>query len=306
MATSEAKKVSWVKIHLWRVGLLLAFLALWEVATRRGWIDPFFVSQPTVLAAQIADWISSGFIFRHLWVTMQETIIGFLLGTFLGVAVGFLFARWETLAHIFDPLMVALNAMPRVVLAPLFILWFGLGLLSKVVMVISLVFFVVFFSTYTGIREVDRDLVSNARILGATQGHMIRHVLLPSALTWIFSSLRTSVGFALIGAVVGEYLQPRPKAALSASDARPTATACGLPFGSATISWPPMSSTGSSSWRMSNSTSRSYSARVHRRVRTESVAIAPRLPGLIRRVNAEESIHRRPSPASLQGPSRLT
>ena len=102
--------------------------------------------------------------------------------------------------------MVALNAMPRVVLAPLFILWFGLGLLSKVVMVVSLVFFVVFFSTYTGIREVDRDLVNNARILGANPRHLIRHVLLPSALTWIFSSLRTSVGFALIGAVVGEYL----------------------------------------------------------------------------------------------------
>ena len=159
-----------------------------------------------MLAALLAEWISTGFIFRHLWVTMQETIIGFLLGTLLGVTVGFLFARWEKLALIFDPLMVALNAMPRVVLAPLFILWFGLGLTSKVVMVISLVFFVVFFSTYTGIREVDRDLVSNARILGATPGHMIRHVLLPSALTWIFSSLRTSVGFALIGAVVGEYL----------------------------------------------------------------------------------------------------
>ena len=162
--------------------------------------------ETAVLAAQIAQWIWTGFIFRHLWVTMQETIIGFLLGTLLGVTIGFLFARWEKLALIFDPLMVALNAMPRVVLAPLFILWFGLGLTSKVVMVISLVFFVVFFSTYTGIREVDRDLVSNARILGATPGHMIRHVLLPSALTWIFSSLRTSVGFALIGAVVGEYL----------------------------------------------------------------------------------------------------
>src|SRR5207245_421672 len=151
---------------------------------------------------QIADWIRTGFIFRHLVVTMQETIIGFLLGTLLGVAVGFLFAHWEKLARIFDPLMVALNAMPRVVLAPLFILWFGLGLLSKVVMVVSLVFFVVFFSTYTGIREVDRDLVNNARILGASPRHMIRHVLLPSALTWIFASLRTSVGFALIGAVV--------------------------------------------------------------------------------------------------------
>jgi NitT/TauT family transport system permease protein len=203
---SEARKVSRAEIYCWRLGLLLAFLALWEVATSRGWVDPFFVSRPTVLAALLAEWITTGFIFRHLWVTMQETIIGFLLGTVLGVTVGFLFARWEKLALIFDPLMVALNAMPRVVLAPLFILWFGLGLTSKVVMVISLVFFVVFFSTYTGIREVDRDLVSNARILGATPGHMIRHVLLPSALTWIFSSLRTSVGFALIGAVVGEYL----------------------------------------------------------------------------------------------------
>ena len=206
MATSGAKRVSRAEVRLWRIVLLVAFLGLWETATRRGWVDPFFVSQPTVLAAQIGQWIASGFIFRHLWVTMQETIIGFLLGTLLGVAVGFLFAHWEKLAQIFDPLMVALNAMPRVVLAPLFILWFGLGLLSKVVMVISLVFFVVFFSTYTGIREVDRDLVNNARILGANPRHMIRHVLLPSALTWIFSSLRTSVGFALIGAVVGEYL----------------------------------------------------------------------------------------------------
>jgi NitT/TauT family transport system permease protein len=203
---SGAKKVSWAEIRCWRAGLLLAALALWEVATRRGWIDQFFVSQPTALAAQIFDWVRSGFILRHLWVTMQETVIGFILGTMLGVAVGFLFAHREKLAYIFDPAMVALNAMPRVVLAPLFILWFGLGLLSKVVMVISLVFFVVFFSTYTGLREVDRDLINNARILGASQRHLMRHVLLPSALTWIFSSLRTSVGFALIGAVVGEYL----------------------------------------------------------------------------------------------------
>jgi NitT/TauT family transport system permease protein len=164
------------------------------------------VSQPTTLAAQLYDWVRSGFIVRHLVVTLEETLLGFAVGTLLGVVVGFAFAQWTTLARIFDPLMVALNAMPRVVLAPLFILWFGLGLLSKVVMVISLVFFVVFFSTYTGIREVDRDLVHNARILGATPRHLVRHVLLPSALTWIFASLRTSVGFALIGAVVGEYL----------------------------------------------------------------------------------------------------
>ena len=194
------------EIYAWRLGLLGAFLLLWETATRRAWVDPFFVSQPSALAVQLYDWIRSGFIARHLLVTLEETLIGFALGTVLGVAVGFAFAQWQTLARIFDPLMVALNAMPRVVLAPLFILWFGLGLLSKVVMVISLVFFVVFFSTYTGIREVDRDLVHNARILGASPRALIRHVLLPSALTWIFASLRTSVGFALIGAVVGEYL----------------------------------------------------------------------------------------------------
>jgi NitT/TauT family transport system permease protein len=206
LATSGAGTASRAEIQVWRAGLLGAFLLLWEVATRRAWVDPFFVSQPTVLGAQLWDWVRSGFILRHLFVTLQETLIGFVLGTLLGVAVGFAFAQWDKLARIFDPLMVALNAMPRVVLAPLFILWFGLGLLSKVVMVISLVFFVVFFSTYTGIREVDRDLVHNARILGASRRHLIRHVLLPSALTWIFASLRTSVGFALIGAVVGEYL----------------------------------------------------------------------------------------------------
>lgn len=206
MATSGAKKVSQAEVRLWRIGLLLLFLGAWEIATRRAWIDPFFVSQPTALAAQIFQWVRTGFIVRHLWVTLQETIIGFVLGTILGVIVGFVFAQREKVAAIFDPVMVALNAMPRVVLAPLFILWFGLGLLSKVVMVISLVFFVVFFSTYTGLREVDRDLINNARILGASPRHLMRHVLLPSALTWIFSSLRTSVGFALIGAVVGEYL----------------------------------------------------------------------------------------------------
>ena len=203
---SGAAKVSRSEIRLWRTGLLLVFLLVWEVATRRAWIDRFFVSQPTALVALIFDWVRSGFIVRHLWVTMQETVIGFVAGTVLGVVVGFLFAQRPRLAEVFDPVMVALNAMPRVVLAPLFILWFGLGLLSKVIMVVSLVFFVVFFSTYTGLREVDRDLINNARILGASPRHLMRHVLLPSALTWIFSSLRTSVGFALIGAVVGEYL----------------------------------------------------------------------------------------------------
>ena len=190
----------------WRLLLLAGFLLLWEVSVRRGWIDRFFVSQPSLLFRQTWDWVASGYVFRHLWVTMEEMLLGFLAGTLLGILVGFLFAFMPVVARIFDPLMVLLNALPRVVLAPLFVLWFGLGLLSKVVMAVSLVFFVVFFSTYTGLREVDRDIVNNARILGGSRRQLIQHVYVPAAMTWIFSSLRTSVGFALIGAVVGEYL----------------------------------------------------------------------------------------------------
>ncbi len=190
----------------WRLLVLAGFLALWEQSVRRGWIDRFFVSQPSLLLRQTWDWLASGYVFRHLWVTMEEMLLGFLAGTLLGILVGFLFAFVPSVARIFEPLMVLLNALPRVVLAPLFVLWFGLGLLSKVVMAVSLVFFVVFFSTYTGLREVDRDIVNNARILGGSRRNLIQHVYIPSAMTWIFSSLRTSIGFALIGAVVGEYL----------------------------------------------------------------------------------------------------
>ena len=193
-------------ILVWRLLLLAGCLVLWELSVRQGWIDRFFVSQPTLLWRQTRDWVASGYVFRHLWVTMEEMLLGFLAGTLLGIVVGFVFAFMPRVARIFDPLLVLLNALPRVVLAPLFVLWFGLGLLSKVVMAVSLVFFVVFFSTYTGLREVDRDIVNNARILGGSRRDLIRHVYIPSAMTWIFSSLRTSVGFALIGAVVGEYL----------------------------------------------------------------------------------------------------
>jgi NitT/TauT family transport system permease protein len=190
----------------WRLSFLIGFLLFWEVAVRLTWIDRFHVSQPSALLLQVWKWMASGYILRHLWVTMEEMLLGFAAGTLLGILAGFLFAFLPKVARVFDPLMVLLNALPRVVLAPLFVLWFGLGLLSKVVMAVSLVFFVVFFSTYTGLLEVDREVVNNARILGGTRRDLIRHVYVPSAMTWIFNSLRTSVGFALIGAVVGEYL----------------------------------------------------------------------------------------------------
>ncbi len=197
-----------LRIAAWRAGLLAAFLVVWEVGAERRWagIDPFFVSQPTAIARQIKRWVGTGFIFEHVAVTLQEAALGFLFGALLGITAGFLFAFSRWTAEVFEPAVALLNAVPRVVLAPLFILWFGLGLTSKVVLCTSLVLFVVFFATWSGIREADRDVVANARIMGASQAQLFRHVLLPSALAWIFSSLRLSVGFAMIGAVVGEYL----------------------------------------------------------------------------------------------------
>jgi NitT/TauT family transport system permease protein len=189
-----------------RVGLLAGLLVVWELAARALWIDPFHFSQPSAVATQIVDWVRDGAVFRHLWVTLLETVLGFLLGAGLGIAVGLAFGFSRTLTDILEPVLVVLNALPRIVLAPLFVLWFGLGLLSKVVMAASLVFFVVFFATFSGITEVDRTIVDNARVLGASRRDLARHVLMPSALAWIFNSLRASVGFALMGAVVGEYL----------------------------------------------------------------------------------------------------
>ncbi|MFN8058661.1 MAG: ABC transporter permease [Vicinamibacterales bacterium] len=186
--------------------LLGLMVGAWEMGVRAGWIDPFLFSQPTAVGQQIVAWVADGSIVRHMWVTLVETSLGFLLGAGLGIALGMLLAFVPALAAIVGPWLVLMNALPRIVLAPMFVLWFGLGMLSKVVMAASLVFFVVFFATFTGLTQVDRDILNNARLLGATRVDLVRHVYLPSAFVWISSSLRTSVGFALMGAVVGEYL----------------------------------------------------------------------------------------------------
>jgi NitT/TauT family transport system permease protein len=190
----------------YQLAVLAGGVAAWQVVAQRGWIDPFFFSRPSAIGARIADWFATGSIYPHLWTTALETVLAFLAGAALGVAFGFAFARSRTLSGIFDPYVKIANALPRVVLAPIFTLWFGLGILSKVAFGVTLVFFIVFFNTYQGIREVDANLLNNARMLGATPRDLVRHVLLPSALVWILSSLHTSVGLALVGAVVGEYL----------------------------------------------------------------------------------------------------
>jgi len=169
-------------------------------------LPPFFFSNPVDVASQIVAWFVSGVIWKHLWVTLEESILAFAIGSFGGVLVGFWFARQPLTAAVFDPYVKMANALPRVVLAPIFTLWLGLGIWSKVALGVTLVFFIVFFNVYQGVKEVSQTVLANARMLGMNERQLMRHVYWPSALSWMFSSLHTSVGFAMVGAVVGEYL----------------------------------------------------------------------------------------------------
>ena len=191
--------VAIVCIAIWHV------FASYDVAGVR-LLPPFFFSTPGEVTSRVAKWFVDGTIWKHLWVTLVEAMLAFVIGSLGGVLIGFWFARKPTINAVFDPYVKMLNALPRVVLAPIFALWFGLGIASKVALGVSLGFFVVFFNTYQGVRDADRVVIDNVRMLGATERQLVRHVLVPSALTWIFSSLQTSLGFAMVGAVVGEYL----------------------------------------------------------------------------------------------------
>jgi NitT/TauT family transport system permease protein len=169
-------------------------------------LPPFFFSTPSDVALRIVKWFAEGTIWRHLWITFIESVLAFAIGSLAGIMVGFWFARQPLVAAIFDPYVKMINALPRVVLAPIFTLWLGLGIWSKVALGVTLVFFIVFFNVYQGVKEVSPTVLANARMLGMNEGQLMRHVYWPSALSWMFSSLHTSVGFAVVGAVVGEYL----------------------------------------------------------------------------------------------------
>jgi NitT/TauT family transport system permease protein len=189
-----------------QIGFFVFVVVLWQALVDTGALDSFFFSRPSDIALRLGGWLVSGSIYGHLAVTLIEAMLAFVIGTVTGVVAGFALARIDLLAAVFDPYIRILNALPRVILAPIFILWFGLGIASKVALGVSLVFFIVFFNTFQGVREVDPVVLKNARMLRASEAQLLRHVYIPSALAWIFSSLHTSIGFALVGAVVGEYI----------------------------------------------------------------------------------------------------
>ncbi len=204
-------------LRAWQLGLLVIVFALWHALTAPGLIPPFlfdndrqaafFFGEPLKVVERIWVWfVSTGDIYLHLWITLLETVLAFGIGTVMGLACGLWLALSPLAAAIFDPYIKAMNAMPRVILAPIFAVWFGLGVASKVALGVTLVFFIVFFNVYQGVKEVSPVVLANARMLGASSRQLLRHVYLPSATSWVFSSLHTSVGLAFVGAVVGEYL----------------------------------------------------------------------------------------------------
>ena len=203
-------------LRLWQLGLFAALLVAWYVLTSPTLLPPlyfddpnkaaFFFGEPLKVVQRIWEWFAGGTIYAHLWVTLLETALAFAIGTALGLAMGLWLALAPTASALFDPYIKALNSMPRVILAPIFAVWFGLDIASKVALGVTLVFFIVFFNVYQGVREVSFTVVANARILGANERQLLRHVYLPSAMSWVFASLHNSVGLAFVGAVVGEYL----------------------------------------------------------------------------------------------------
>lgn len=197
-------------ILLAQIGLVALVLGGWQAGASSGSLDKFTYGSPDGVVKQLTTWFTDGTSLGSIWhnigVTMQETVLGFLIGTVAGVVLGIALGRIQVLADVMAPFIKAANSIPRIVLGSMFIIWFGLGPSGKVALAVVLVFFSVFFNAFQGTREVDRNLIANARILGASEWRVTSQVVLPSAMTWIVASLHSAFGFALIGAIVGEML----------------------------------------------------------------------------------------------------
>jgi NitT/TauT family transport system permease protein len=195
----------WVSIWAWRVAIIIVGLSAWQYASGR-LIKTFWISRPSDIWQQLVEWVVTGDLWIHLQVTLIETVMGFVFGAVAGVLFGLALGLNRRLAAVLDPFIVAFYSLPKIALAPLFILWFGVGLASKVVLATFVVFFLVFYNTYAGTLAVEAELVDVLRLMGASRGQIVRKVILPSALIWIFTGMKSSVPYALIGAVVGEMM----------------------------------------------------------------------------------------------------
>ena len=205
-ARRRRRRLLWLS----RAAFAIVFVGGWQLLTELKWLDPFFYGQPTLIWQSLVDLFTKGTEFGSIWVdigtTLREAVYGFLLGSATGVIVGLVLGQNRFLADVLGPFIKIVNAIPRIILGSIFLVAFGLGPLPKILLAAVLVFFVVFFNAFQGVREVDPNLVANVKVLGASPFQVARHVTIPSALTWIIASLHTAFGFAIIGALVGEVL----------------------------------------------------------------------------------------------------
>jgi NitT/TauT family transport system permease protein len=199
--------------RLWaiRAGLLALVIIAWEALAgnpKVEWalVDKFWTSQPSDISQRLVEWIAQGTLWLHRVVTLEEMAVGLVIGSVLGIAIGFLLGRNVTLARVLDPFIMAIYSIPKLALAPLFILWFGVGLEPKIVLVSTACFFLLFLNTYSGVRDVDQELIDIIRLMGASQRDLVFKVVLPSASPWILTGLKAAVPYSLIGAVVGEIM----------------------------------------------------------------------------------------------------
>jgi NitT/TauT family transport system permease protein len=184
----------------------VVFLALWEGLSLLGWLNPFYAPAPTAVAKVLVSIFADAQIWPHLEATFSAALLGLLGGLLVGIVLGFAAALVPLLAELLEPLMMLLNAIPRVILAPLFVIWLGIDLGSKIALALILVAVLVFFAVYSGIKEVDQRLVERVRTLGGGRQVLIREVYVPSVTAWVMSNLKVAVGFAFTGAVVGEFV----------------------------------------------------------------------------------------------------
>lgn len=197
--------MGWPAMLVCQLLLGAAVLLGWQMASGR-LVDDFFVSNPVDVARRLTTWILSGSIFLHLWATIYATVTGYFIGAASGFVLGIWLGITPFMSRLFNPYLLALNALPKVALAPLFVLWFGLGIESKIALAAVLVLFLVFLNTFAGVREVDRDLIDSARLMRATRFQVIAKIVVPSSISWVFAGLKAAMPYALIGAVLGEMI----------------------------------------------------------------------------------------------------
>lgn len=200
---AQDRRRRWIIVLRILVGV--AILGFWEFSSGR-LIDKLFVSSPSAVSLRLWRWIGNGTLVDNLSITLWATFLGFMVGSLIGFSLGLLFGRFRALAEVMDPYITALYSIPKIALAPLFIIWFGIGIESKVAVSASIVFFVVFLNTYAGVRDVNPLYVNAIRIMGGSQWNVLRSVIIPSATSWVITGLKVSVPYALVGTVIGEFM----------------------------------------------------------------------------------------------------